>query len=627
LQTIFRIDYYIVTEFLAAGDLRGLLENKVNPLGWKLRIQIAKGIIDGIGYLHSNDVIHRDIKTENVLMDHEHQWMPKVCDFGFARKSKDLAKGSRMTICGTEAYMAPELLFDEDYGSMADIFSYGVVLAAIITRINPDAVPKPGEFMYRSPPSKFKLNFEEIEAKAEAGYPGMLFELCTRCLAYEAADRPVASEISECLSNILEFIEEDEVPLPRFISKDTIKKPSFTIKSDGASELLLSPSDTTVMSTRMLLDPLDPLATKVKVSEFSSGGTSPTNAPTLRQTSSTDLGYTDSPRDSSRFDSIASEFSELHIDVEASTVFRNLEAELYKKKNSGFRNWRKRHFYLDDGHLLVGKKGKDGVEEKLLDIDLYNCAAVITPGLIMSKRFQIRTPSGTIEDFCALDHNQMLEWIDAINIASRYKKCFCGKRFLSGIASKTTCSGPCAAFVKVVSSKGLAIEIKDGKAVLAPATAPSPVSPTSTGSLTSSRDDMPSLTLGGGHLSKKSSGSSFGGGLVESLGGLMRKASVGDNRSERSSPTSPSSKPPPPPIPSTAPPPLKKSPSTSSDRPISSWLESIKLGSLGKAFVDKGYASVDLIKLAGGLKEDDLNFIGIENPMHRRILISESAKL
>ena len=69
-------------------------------------------------------------------------WEAKVCDFGFARKWVPNRAGSHMTICGTDAYMAPELLFEEEYGAAVDIFSLGVILAAIICRTDPLESPR-----------------------------------------------------------------------------------------------------------------------------------------------------------------------------------------------------------------------------------------------------------------------------------------------------------------------------------------------------------------------------------------------------------------------------------------------------------------------------------------------------
>jgi serine/threonine protein kinase len=121
----------------------------------------------GIHYLHEHELLHRDVKTENLLVDDT--WRCVVCDFGFARK-----RGTAMTICGTDEFMAPEVIWGEEYGFSADIFSFGVVLAEVITR------RKPGKdgFLERQPRNKFEVSQEQIRCvrcafrgRAERGPP------------------------------------------------------------------------------------------------------------------------------------------------------------------------------------------------------------------------------------------------------------------------------------------------------------------------------------------------------------------------------------------------------------------------------------------------------------------------
>ena len=76
--------------------------------------------------------------------------------------------------------MAPELLFDEEYDNKIDIFSYGVVLACILTKQCPNSIPKAGEFLCRGPATKFRMNYDEISKLSEEGYPSMLLDLCLR---------------------------------------------------------------------------------------------------------------------------------------------------------------------------------------------------------------------------------------------------------------------------------------------------------------------------------------------------------------------------------------------------------------------------------------------------------------
>lgn len=108
---------FIVTEYLAGGDLRSLLVGSgvpgdgggggasPVPLSWKFRVRVTREILAALQYLHAQDVLHRDIKSENVLLTATYK--AKLCDFGFARKD-DTTDNRRMTLCGTDEYMARE---------------------------------------------------------------------------------------------------------------------------------------------------------------------------------------------------------------------------------------------------------------------------------------------------------------------------------------------------------------------------------------------------------------------------------------------------------------------------------------------------------------------------------------
>jgi len=111
------LDYYINSK----------VEGKLNELD---AMELFTQIAEGISYCHDNNVIHRDIKMANVLIDEEHN--VKIIDFGFSVRSADNHK--LKVRCGTPSYMAPEVLMRKEYyGKAADVWSLGVLLFVMLT--------------------------------------------------------------------------------------------------------------------------------------------------------------------------------------------------------------------------------------------------------------------------------------------------------------------------------------------------------------------------------------------------------------------------------------------------------------------------------------------------------------
>ena len=123
---------YLIMEFCAGGDLSHFLrQHKALPL--PLVQHWARHLMLGLQLLHERQLIHRDLKPQNLLLDqaaHPLQSTLKLADFGFAREleGEDLAA----TLCGSPLYMAPEILRYQPYDGKADLWSVGAIVYEMV---------------------------------------------------------------------------------------------------------------------------------------------------------------------------------------------------------------------------------------------------------------------------------------------------------------------------------------------------------------------------------------------------------------------------------------------------------------------------------------------------------------
>jgi len=104
----------------------GSLKKWIGKMDEETTSKIALGIVDGLDYVHSRQVVHRDLKPQNVLMfGPEDDMIPKIADFGV---SKVIRSVTMNTTAGTPLYMAPEVRSLCAYGSSADVFSLAMML-------------------------------------------------------------------------------------------------------------------------------------------------------------------------------------------------------------------------------------------------------------------------------------------------------------------------------------------------------------------------------------------------------------------------------------------------------------------------------------------------------------------
>ncbi|XLU77212.1 hypothetical protein S245_000633, partial [Arachis hypogaea] len=125
----------IVYEYMTNGSLDKLLFGKKKGwLNWKQRYDMVLGTARGLAYLHEEfyvSIIHRDIKSGNILLDHELQ--PKISDFGLARFLPSDQSKLNTRFAGTLGYTAPEYAIYGQLSEKVDTYSYGIVILEIIS--------------------------------------------------------------------------------------------------------------------------------------------------------------------------------------------------------------------------------------------------------------------------------------------------------------------------------------------------------------------------------------------------------------------------------------------------------------------------------------------------------------
>ena len=123
--------YTIITEFMPRGNLLAALKSRKVKLSPAQLTLIAYGVADGMRALHEKNIIHRDLKSENVLLDEN--MLPKICDFGVARFKSSPNEVVTKTI-GTLNWMAPEVFLCRSYTEKVDVYSYGLLLWNLLTK-------------------------------------------------------------------------------------------------------------------------------------------------------------------------------------------------------------------------------------------------------------------------------------------------------------------------------------------------------------------------------------------------------------------------------------------------------------------------------------------------------------
>jgi serine/threonine protein kinase len=199
---------YIVLEYMEYGDLFDFIALPGRGFGESMGRRIFMDLLNALEDMHSENICHRDIKTENILLDSRFQ--VKLADFSFAASTLDDPLFT--SFYGTYEYNSPELLDYQPYvGTANDIFSLGVTLFIIVLGKKPFKLASEDDFLYdmiihHSYDAYWEKILKNVNNAVSDGFKALFISM----VAYDHKSRPSISEIKNC-SWVKETTGSDDV--------------------------------------------------------------------------------------------------------------------------------------------------------------------------------------------------------------------------------------------------------------------------------------------------------------------------------------------------------------------------------------------------------------------------------
>jgi len=187
---------YLITEYVEHGDLFDLLIFSPGSVSWKVKVKIAFQVASAMFYLHSKNIIHRDLKSQNILIGDNHK--VKICDLGLATITENK---KRMTVCGTNEWMAPEIALEESYDEKVDVFSFGIVITEMITEQPPQR---------RGFEDRLAFDAQSFQNSVPDNCPPDLVSLVIDCCKFNPQQRPTAKEVTVRLRSLLQALPDED---------------------------------------------------------------------------------------------------------------------------------------------------------------------------------------------------------------------------------------------------------------------------------------------------------------------------------------------------------------------------------------------------------------------------------
>ncbi len=213
----------IITEFCDNGSLANYIGSHKNDFPWETKLNILYDVCKALNYLHSKNVIHRDVKSDNILLDSK--MTAKVTDFGLSKVIADLTKSHMTFHVGTSIYIAPEVVKGTSYDNKCDIYSLSIIMYEMYYETNnPYGTDVKGSIEYQvaSNPSFRPHIVLPLEAEHE-----WYIQLMQRGWSDDPEERPSAFEMIQIM----------EQRMPSLTRSNSIYSGNSPVNSQQTTEL------------------------------------------------------------------------------------------------------------------------------------------------------------------------------------------------------------------------------------------------------------------------------------------------------------------------------------------------------------------------------------------------------
>ncbi|KAL6524459.1 hypothetical protein OROHE_016130 [Orobanche hederae] len=201
VSLLFRLKHPNIISYYPGGSLRKYLhQQEPHSLPLTLVLKLALDIARGMQYLHARGIVHRDLKSENLLLDGD--MCVKVADFGISCLESQSGGRSAKGFTGTYRWMAPEMIGERRHTKKVDVYSFGIVLWELFTALTPfdDMTPEQ---------AAFAVCQKNARPPLPTSCPTAFCRLIHRCWSSNPDKRPQFDEIVSMLQSYAESLEQD----------------------------------------------------------------------------------------------------------------------------------------------------------------------------------------------------------------------------------------------------------------------------------------------------------------------------------------------------------------------------------------------------------------------------------